>query len=60
MSAFYEFVWGVKNLAEILLFSLAAWSVCGVRPAFALLIKDKEPGRPAGLHGGSTRQDAYY
>lgn len=55
MPAVYEFVWGVKNLAKILLFSFAARRLCGELLAYALLFKDKEQGRLAGLHGGSTR-----
>lgn len=51
--------WGVMNLAEILLFSLAAWGLFGARPAFAHIVKDKEQGRPTGLHGGSTRSGEF-
>ncbi|KIC41518.1 hypothetical protein RA27_09720 [Ruegeria sp. ANG-R] len=55
--AVYEFVWGVKNLAKTLTFTLLAPRTCGNQSVFAPLFKGKEQGRLAGLHGGSTRLD---
>ncbi len=57
--AVYEFVWGVKNLTKTLVFSDAALCIRGDRPVFTHLITDKEQGRPAMLHGGSSRRTEF-